>query len=220
MDQQEPIMQFFKFDHLPPEKQAVSRPFHELAVKIHELPRNPERSVALRKLLEAKDAAVRASFMVLLALLFVLPARASAAAGVPAPTFAIAQAEQPAPPPSVFGEFAKQFLTPQGIASAVLTVLGLIAGAAGLSAQRKRQVAIVTEHAFHCVEDFAATTESDIDDKVALGLKKADEWMRAQGWRPLKPGEVEVVKLGFSALNGATKVSEKIAEAAAVPPKP
>lgn len=137
------------------------------------------------------------------------------AAGSPAPSFALAQVpEQPAPvvapAPSVLGEFAKQFLTPQGIASAVLTVLGLIAGAAGLSAQRKRQIAIVTEHAFHAVEDFAATTETPIDDKVALGLKKADEWMRAQGWRPLKPGEVEVVKLGFEAINGATKVSEKV----------
>ena len=39
----------------------VSRPFSELAQKVvAELPRNPERTVALRKLLEAKDAAVRA----------------------------------------------------------------------------------------------------------------------------------------------------------------
>lgn len=56
------IMQFFKYDHLPADKQAVSKPFGELAEVIHQLPRNPERSVALRKLLEAKDAAVRASF--------------------------------------------------------------------------------------------------------------------------------------------------------------
>lgn len=143
------------------------------------------------------------------------------AAGTPAPTFALAQAE-PAPvvAPSVLGEFAKQFLTPQGIASVVLTVLGLIAGVAGLSAQRKRQIAIVTEHAFHGVEDFAATTETTVDDKVAAGLKIADEWMKAQGWRPLKPNEAEVVKLGFSALNGQTKVAEKVAEAQTVPPKP
>ena len=49
----EHIEQFFAHDHLPPELAAVSRPFAEL-------PRNPERTVALRKLLEAKDAAVRA----------------------------------------------------------------------------------------------------------------------------------------------------------------
>jgi hypothetical protein len=76
--EREPIMQFFKFDHLPAEKQAVSKPFGELAEEIHKLPRNPERSVALRKLLEAKDAAVRASFMVLLALLCFVPMAAFA----------------------------------------------------------------------------------------------------------------------------------------------
>lgn len=57
----EPIMQFFAWDHLPEKLQFVSRPFGELAwVVIGTLPRNPERTVALRKLLEAKDAAVRA----------------------------------------------------------------------------------------------------------------------------------------------------------------
>jgi hypothetical protein len=55
------IMQFFAWDHLPPRLQAVSRPFGELADQIEAtIPRNPERTVALRKLLEAKDAAVRA----------------------------------------------------------------------------------------------------------------------------------------------------------------
>lgn len=58
----EPIMQFFGFAHLPAGPQEVSRPFGELANRIVEtLPRNAERTVALRKLLEAKDAAVRAS---------------------------------------------------------------------------------------------------------------------------------------------------------------
>lgn len=57
----EPILQFFAFAHLPPHLQAVSRPFGELAEQIVlDLPRNPERTIALRKLLEAKDAAVRA----------------------------------------------------------------------------------------------------------------------------------------------------------------
>lgn len=57
----EPITQFFAWAHLPPHLQAVSKPFGELAQTIVEtLPRNPERTVALRKLLEAKDAAVRA----------------------------------------------------------------------------------------------------------------------------------------------------------------
>ena len=57
---EEPISQFFVYEHLPPHLQEVSKPFGELAKMILALPRNPERSVALRKLLEAKDAAVRA----------------------------------------------------------------------------------------------------------------------------------------------------------------
>ena len=57
----EPILQFFAYEHLRSDLQDVSKPFGELAVQIVDtLPRNPERTVALRKLLEAKDAAVRA----------------------------------------------------------------------------------------------------------------------------------------------------------------
>ena len=57
----EHIMQFFNYAHLPGHLQAVSAPFHELAHTIMQtIPRNPERTVALRKLLESKDAAVRA----------------------------------------------------------------------------------------------------------------------------------------------------------------
>lgn len=57
----EPILQFFAYSHLPPGLQVVSARFYDLAQHIvASLPRNPERTVALRKLLEAKDAAVRA----------------------------------------------------------------------------------------------------------------------------------------------------------------
>lgn len=57
----EPILQFFKYEHLPTHLQEVSKPFGEMARRIVDtLPRNPERTVALRKLLESKDAAVRA----------------------------------------------------------------------------------------------------------------------------------------------------------------
>ena len=55
-------MQFFAYAHLLETLQAVSAPFGRLAEHIvATLPRNPERTVALRKLLEAKDAAVRAN---------------------------------------------------------------------------------------------------------------------------------------------------------------
>lgn len=57
----DPIMQFFKYEHLKEELRAVSKPFATLAFEVHgNLPPNEERGVALRKLLEAKDAAVRA----------------------------------------------------------------------------------------------------------------------------------------------------------------
>lgn len=60
--QPETILQFFAYEHLPAKLQAVSVQFSDLADHIIEtLPRNAERTVALRKLLESKDAAVRAA---------------------------------------------------------------------------------------------------------------------------------------------------------------
>lgn len=56
----EPLLQFFKYEHLRADLQEHSKPFALLAQHIVDtLPRNPERTVALRKLLEAKDCAVR-----------------------------------------------------------------------------------------------------------------------------------------------------------------
>ena len=56
-----PIMQFFAFAHLPEHLQQVSRSFHATAEWVDQnLPDNPEKTTALRKLLEAKDCAVRA----------------------------------------------------------------------------------------------------------------------------------------------------------------
>ena len=55
------MLKFFAFDHLPEHLQAVSRHFHNLAHRVTGMcPEGPERTVALRKLLESKDAAVRA----------------------------------------------------------------------------------------------------------------------------------------------------------------
>ena len=54
------IMQFFSYAHLPEKLQQVSKPFGDLANQIAtDLPKNEESDMALRKLLEAKDAAVR-----------------------------------------------------------------------------------------------------------------------------------------------------------------
>lgn len=60
-DQIEPMLQFFEYSHLKSELQEISAKFYDLAHwMVQVLPRNPERSAALRKLLEAKDCAVRA----------------------------------------------------------------------------------------------------------------------------------------------------------------
>ena len=56
----EPMLKFFRFAHLPAHLQAFSQPFAVAALKVAtDYPRNPERTVCLRKLLEAKDAGVR-----------------------------------------------------------------------------------------------------------------------------------------------------------------
>lgn len=58
---QDRLLQFFEFEHLPAHLQFVSEPFHSLAHQIaNDLPASPERTSALKKLLEAKDCAVRA----------------------------------------------------------------------------------------------------------------------------------------------------------------
>lgn len=56
----EKMLQFFQYAHLPEELKKGSQPFCLLAeLVVKDYPSNPERTVALRKLLEAKDAAVR-----------------------------------------------------------------------------------------------------------------------------------------------------------------
>jgi len=68
------VLQFFAYEHLPPHLREVSQHFHWLAhALVGQAPTHgnsehrqltltgPELTVALRKLLEAKDAAVRAA---------------------------------------------------------------------------------------------------------------------------------------------------------------
>ena len=57
----ERMLQGFEYKHLPEDLRAASQPFGDLARDITtKIKPGPERTVALRKLLEAKDAAVRA----------------------------------------------------------------------------------------------------------------------------------------------------------------
>lgn len=57
------ILRYFAYDHLPEGPlRETSANFYALAGKVDvTLPDGPEKSTALRKLLEAKDAAVRAA---------------------------------------------------------------------------------------------------------------------------------------------------------------
>lgn len=57
----EHVLKFFAYEHLPVHLQAISKPFGDLAHQIAQRADNPETTVCLRKLLEAKDAAVRAA---------------------------------------------------------------------------------------------------------------------------------------------------------------
>lgn len=57
----ERLLSYFKYEHLPTELRAASKPFCDLAETIaHGATSGPETTVALRKLLEAKDCYVRA----------------------------------------------------------------------------------------------------------------------------------------------------------------
>jgi hypothetical protein len=57
-----PILKHFTYAHLPPKLQQISAPFHILADQLATtLKPGAELSTALRKLLESKDAAVRAA---------------------------------------------------------------------------------------------------------------------------------------------------------------
>lgn len=58
----DPILRWFAYGHLPPHLQDVSEPYCRMAeALVAKLERTAERTVALRKLLESKDAAVRAA---------------------------------------------------------------------------------------------------------------------------------------------------------------
>lgn len=53
-------IKYFAYDHLPEFLQEVSKPFHDQAARLLDiLPEGRSKEIALEKLLEAKDAAVR-----------------------------------------------------------------------------------------------------------------------------------------------------------------
>jgi hypothetical protein len=124
--------------------------------------------------------------------------------------------EAPAPAKGL-GDRLLEFASPSGVA----TIFGLVASAIGglvwFTSRRKRLVALAAYHAFHIIEDIGNELEGeDGFDKTARYLQKVDEFMRANGWRPLKPGEVDSAKMQASALHGAEIAKAKVAAAAAV----
>lgn len=113
------------------------------------------------------------------------------------------------------------------IAGIVATIFTVVFGFWKLVDLRKKQLSIVFHHAYLAVADLAATTEGeDALDKVSAGLKAADEYAVANGWRKLTEAEQAKAKLSFSAQHGAEVLATKIATAAAaagapvVPPTP
>jgi hypothetical protein len=65
MDEEE-MLQYFTYRHLHEDLQQISQPFCQLAHALCErLPFHPERTAMLRKLLEAKDCAVRLKLTVM-----------------------------------------------------------------------------------------------------------------------------------------------------------
>lgn len=59
--EEERMLKWFAYTHLTEPLQDIASRFHALAEDlVHHLQPGPERTVMLRKLLEAKDAAVRA----------------------------------------------------------------------------------------------------------------------------------------------------------------
>lgn len=118
-------------------------------------------------------------------------------------------------------EAVKPAVSANGIVNMLFNTvtLGIVVSAVlGLAAMfvsgevRRRRVALAVYHAYHIVVDIdhEASGNSTLD-KIATGLKAADDWMIANKWRPLTTEEQDVAKLDFKAINGqaiiaATKV--------------
>ncbi len=131
-----------------------------------------------------------------------------------------AQTVLPAPAQSGIGGLLAGFLSPGGIATGVGVILGVLGGFQFFSAKRKRILALAAFHAFHIVEDIDnelddGTAAKATFDKAAAGLKQVDAYLVANGWRPMKPGEVPAQALALQAIHGGEIAKAKVAVAAA-----
>lgn len=134
--------------------------------------------------------------------------------------FILAQAASAAP--SLLSKLF-DLVTPGSVGAVLAVVLSAIGGFQFFTEKRKKAVALATYYGFHVVEDVV----DNLDDgaakdgfaKVDTALKAVDEWMVANGWRPLKPGEVSAAKIQLSAIAGENVVKQGIAIAAATASK-
>lgn len=165
------IMEFFKFEHLPPKMQETSRPFCELAAQVDsiETRHQAEKATALRKLLEAKDAAVRCMLPVLVAVL--------ALGALFFPSLALAQ--EVAQPPAAQSPILTAVL--QYVVPALITVLGPLAiwaiGQLGAffktkSAESKvfSVLSVVTDAAASVVAELNVTLKPQLQAALADGV--------------------------------------------------
>jgi hypothetical protein len=105
------------------------------------------------------------------------------------------------------------------LAVALPILMALVGALVGSGVVRRRRVALAIFHAYHIVEDIGAEQEGEDNfDKAAAVLAKADEWMRANGWRALKPNESERAELQAASLAGQARFVT--AAAALVAPSP
>lgn len=129
---------------------------------------------------------------------------------------AFAQVGEPVVAPSPLSGLLAQFVSPGGVATMLGVVGSLVGTAVWLTKRRKEIIGLAGYYGFHIVEDIGAMIEGeDKFDKTARYLKEVDGWLRANGWRPLKPGEVEAAKMQATALHGIEVAKAKVAVAAA-----
>lgn len=116
--------------------------------------------------------------------------------------------------------FWDQYLTPGNVALGVTVLLGLLAGLVGNGEVRRRRVAKALYHAYQVVNDidYELGPDDKTLDKPLAGLRAADDWMKANGWRALRPDEQVLARLQFQELHGAERQAVKIAAEAGASP--
>ena len=183
------ILEFFKFEHLPQKLMEASRPFCELAAQVDsiETRHQAEKATALRKLLEAKDAAVRCMLPVLVAVL--------ALGALFFPSLALAQ--EVAQPPAAQSPILTAVL--QYVVPALVTVLGPLAIwalgqlAAFLKAKTGESkvfsvLSVVTDAAASVVAELNVTLKPQLQAALADGVLTDDEK------RQLKKAALDILK--------------------------